>query len=129
MFLKKMMNIQVMALHSLDLDEQGQTSLKNALDENGITKCTIEQAFLDGKIDFKKPVSCHLYPIRIKEYETITAVNYEVWDICSDACVLGAQLKIPAYQFVKDGLIRRFGEEFYAQLDGAAKFKEEGTEE
>jgi len=98
-------------------------------DENGITKCSIEQAFLDGKVDFKKPVSCHIYPIRIKEYETITAVNYEVWEICSDACILGAELKVPAYQFVKDGLIRKFGEEFYAQLDGAAKFKEQGSEE
>ena len=96
------------------------------LDENGITKCTIEQAYLDKKIDFQKPVSCHLYPIRVKEYETITAVNYEVWDICSDACVLGAELKVPAYQFVKEGLIRRFGADFYAQLEGAVNFKEQG---
>jgi hypothetical protein len=98
-------------------------------DEKGITKCTIEQAFLEGKIDFKKPISCHLYPIRVKEYKTVTAVNYEVWDICSPACTLGAQLKVPTYQFVKEALVRKFGEEFYVQLEGAAQFKNKNSKE
>lgn len=92
-------------------------------DENGMALCSIEQAHKDGIVDFKKPISCHLYPIRIKELKLNTAVNYDYWDICDDACKLGKSLKMPTYKFVKDGLIRKFGEEFYAQLDGAAKFK------
>lgn len=90
--------------------------------EKGIAYCSIEQAYNDGIIDFRKPISCHLYPIRINEYKHSTAVNYEVWNICNDACTLGAQLKVPTYIFVKDALIRKFGEEFYEQLEGAVEF-------
>ncbi len=86
-------------------------------DKNNVAYCGIEKAHEEGVIDFQKPISCHLYPIRIKEYEEITAVNYEVWDICSDACVLGESLKTPVYQFCKDALIRKFGEDFYTELD------------
>ena len=93
--------------------------------EHGIAVCGIEQAFEDDVISFRKPVSCHLYPIRVTQYEKITAVNYETWDICSSACQLGKELKVPAYQFIKDGLIRKFGSEFYEQLQGAAKYKNE----
>ncbi|MEZ5007056.1 MAG: DUF3109 family protein [Chitinophagales bacterium] len=98
-------------------------------DEKGVALCSIEQAFNDGKITFRKPISCHLYPVRIKEYKKSTAVNYETWNICSDACTLGAKLKVPTYVFVKDALIRKFGEEFYEQLDGAAQFKNKQEEE
>jgi len=84
--------------------------------EDGSSKCGIEKAWEEGKIPFQKPVSCHLYPVRVKVYEEITAVNYEVWDICSDACKLGKELKVPTFEFVKSGLIRRFGQEFYDQL-------------
>lgn len=90
--------------------------------EKGIAYCSIEQAYNDGIIDFRKPISCHLYPIRINEYKHSTAVNYEAWNICNDACTLGAQLKMPTYIFVKDALIRKFGEEFYEQLEGAVEF-------
>ncbi|MFN8236625.1 MAG: DUF3109 family protein [Chitinophagales bacterium] len=90
-------------------------------EKDGTITCGIEKAWKDGVIDFRKPISCHLYPIRIKPMETVTAVNYDVWDICSDACVLGRKLKVPVYVFVKDALIRKFGEDFYAALDQAAK--------
>ncbi len=90
-------------------------------DELGIAKCSIEQAYKAGKIDFYKPISCHLYPIRVKKYEEFTAVNYDQWDICSAACKLGKEKELPVYKFVKEALIRKFGEEFYIQLEGAAQ--------
>lgn len=90
--------------------------------KNGIASCGIEKAWEAGAVPFRKPVSCHLYPIRVKEYESMTAVNYEVWDICDPACALGDKLKVPAYRFVREALIRRFGEDFYNRLDGAAEY-------
>ena len=85
-------------------------------DENGITKCGIEKAWEDGVVDYKKPISCHLYPVRLKEYKKFTAVNYHVWDICSDACALGKELKVNVVHFLKDALIRKFGQEWYDEL-------------
>lgn len=86
------------------------------VDANGIVKCGIEQAFLDGRIGFKKPISCHLFPIIIdksSDGETVYA-NYEPReDNCRAACKLGTKLKVPVYQFLKEPLIRRFGAEFY----------------
>lgn len=90
-------------------------------DENQTALCAIEQAYNDGKIDWKKPISCHLYPIRLHTYSSFTAVNYDRWSICNDACVLGKKLQIPIYKFVKEALIRRFGEEWYAQLEEAKR--------
>ena len=89
--------------------------------KDGTAGCGIEDAYNDGKINFRKPVSCHLYPIRIKNHDTMTAVNYDEWEICNAACVLGKKLKIPLYKFVKDGLVRKFGQEFYDVLEQAAK--------
>jgi len=91
-------------------------------DEKGITKCGIEKAFEDGVIDFQKPISCHLYPVRISKYDNFEAVNYFKWEICAPACTLGKELKMPVYKFVKTALIRKYGEEFYAQLDAAAQY-------
>ncbi len=85
-------------------------------DENQILKCGIEQAYLDGKIDFKKPISCHLYPIRITKYDNFHALNYDRWSICSDACNFGEQLGVEVYKFLKEPLIRAYGEEWYEQL-------------
>ncbi|MFN3801406.1 DUF3109 family protein [Belliella pelovolcani] len=85
-------------------------------DEKGILKCGIEQAYLDGKIAYKKPISCHLYPIRVKKYDGFEALNYDRWDICSAACVLGTKLGVPVYKFLKDALIRKFGEDWYSEL-------------
>ena len=89
-------------------------------DEKGITKCGIEKAYEDGAVDWQKPISCHLYPIRVDEYRTFTALNYHKWEICSDACTLGRELKVPIYKFVKTPLIRKYGEEFYQTLCDAA---------
>ncbi len=85
-------------------------------DDKGILKCGIEQAYLDGKITFKKPISCHLYPIRINKYDEFEAVNYHRWGICSDACDLGRELKVPLYKFLKEPLIRKYGDAWYAEL-------------
>ncbi len=93
-------------------------------DALGIAKCGIEQANKAGVIDFKKPISCHLYPIRITEYEDFEAVNYDEWDICSAACELGKKEKLPVYQFLKEPIIRKYGETFYEALDAAANHTE-----
>lgn len=86
-------------------------------DEKNIAKCAIEQAYLDGKIDWKKPISCHLYPIRIKEYKEYDAVNYHSWHICKPACECGQQLNVPVFKFLKEPLIRKYGEAWYDELD------------
>ncbi|HAA11486.1 MAG TPA: DUF3109 domain-containing protein [Cytophagales bacterium] len=86
-------------------------------DEQQVLKCGIEQAYLDKKINFKKPISCHLYPIRISRYEHYEAINYHEWSICSPACELGESLKVPVYQFLKEPLIRKYGEGWYADLE------------
>ncbi len=82
----------------------------------GMCMCAIEKAFRDGKIDFYKPISCHLYPVRIKEYDGFTAVNLHRWKICRCAEVLGREKGVRAYQFLKTPLIRRFGQEWYDEL-------------
>jgi len=91
-------------------------------DEKGIAKCGIEQAYRSGATDFIKPVSCHLYPIRVNENEKkgFTAINYDRWDICSAACEMGKKEKIPVYKFVKTGIIRKFRKEFFEELESAA---------
>jgi len=83
--------------------------------------CSIEQAYNQGIIDWKKPVSCHLYPIRVKDFTEFAAVNYDRWDICNPACSLGKELEVPVYKFVKEALIRKFGEDWYAELEKVAK--------
>ncbi|MCB0497773.1 MAG: DUF3109 family protein [Cyclobacteriaceae bacterium] len=85
-------------------------------DDRGILKCGIEQAYLDGKISYKKPISCHLYPIRITKYEKFDAANYDRWHICNPACALGKKLGVPVYKFLKEPLIRKYGEQWYNQL-------------
>jgi len=112
--------------------EYGTTLLKNGAcvfmtkDELGIAKCGIEQAYLAGEIDFKKPISCHLYPIRVNKNEEtdFEALNYDEWEICSAACDLGKKEQLPVYQFLKDAIIRKYGEDFYEELEAAAKHLE-----
>jgi hypothetical protein len=95
-------------------------------DEHGIVKCGIERAFLDGKISFQKPISCHLYPIRVTEQPGFTAVNYEPRKVlCRPACKLGKRLKVPVYQFLKQPIIRKWGEEFFETLEASAAYMEE----
>jgi hypothetical protein len=88
--------------------------------ENNTAKCGIEEAYNQGVVSWKKPVSCHLYPIRVREYTELTAVNYHKWQICDPACALGAELKIPVFRFVKEALIRKFGETWYSELEKIA---------
>jgi hypothetical protein len=91
-------------------------------DSKGIIKCGIEQAYYDGKITWKKPISCHLYPVKISKTRTHEVVNYEPREtMCSPACVNGKKLKVPAYVFLKESLIRKFGKDFYEALDQVAK--------
>ncbi len=82
--------------------------------------CGIEQAYNQGEISWKKPVSCHLYPVRVKDFTEFAAVNYDRWDICDDACTLGKELQVPIYIFVKEALIRKFGEDWYSELEKVA---------
>ncbi len=93
-------------------------------DAEGIVKCGIEQAYLDGKVKWKKPISCHLFPIIVKKSKNGTTeyANYEPReDNCKAACALGKKLKVPVYQFLKEPLIRKFGQSFYEALDATAK--------
>lgn len=90
-------------------------------DEKKIALCAIEEAYNHGDISFKKPVSCHLYPIRIKDYSEFSAVNYHKWQVCHDACTLGKEMQIPVYKFVKQALIRKFGEKWYLELEELAQ--------
>lgn len=85
-------------------------------DKKGILKCGIEQAHKEGKVDFKKPISCHLYPLRITPYDHYDAINYHRWHICNPACSLGRELHVPLYRFLKEALVRKYGEEWYEEL-------------
>jgi hypothetical protein len=93
-------------------------------DKEGIIKCAFEQAYNDGKIPWKKPISCHLFPIKLSKSKSdpgIEYMNYEPReDLCKAACSLGKKLKVPAYVFLKDSIIRKYGETFYETLDATA---------
>ncbi len=109
-------------------DEEGDlvTSIVNnkdcvftCYDEKGCCFCALEKAFRAGKTNFYKPISCHLYPIRLKKFGDTVALNYNRWDVCKMAVVKGKQLDLPVYRFLKEPLIRRFGEAWYAELESA----------
>lgn len=108
----------------MDQDNEAGTTLVNDgecafvfFDEKGITKCAVEAAFLDGKTDFKKPISCHLYPIRVKQISDFTAINYDKWSICEPACACGEALNVPVFRFLKEPIIRAFGLDFFKELE------------
>jgi len=86
-------------------------------DEAGIAKCAIEKAFLEGKTSWKKPISCHLYPIRLADLSEYIALNYHHWPICAPACECGSKLQVPVYRFLKEPLERKFGAEWFAELE------------
>ncbi|MBN1924601.1 MAG: DUF3109 family protein [Prolixibacteraceae bacterium] len=90
--------------------------------EEGILSCAIEKAFLNGEVDFRKPVSCHLFPIRISHYNDFDAVNYQQLDICRPGRECGAKKGLPLYKFLKEPLIRMYGEEWYRELEVAAEY-------
>lgn len=89
------------------------------IEENGVSLCGIEKAHREGKVAWLKPISCHLYPVRIKQMRSIEieAVNYDAWSICRPACANGQKLQVPVYKFLKAPLTRKFGEEFYRKLE------------
>ena len=120
--------IEAQGVSYIDEDGEPVTSIVNGrecvftyTDESGICKCAIEKAFREGKTDFYKPISCHLYPIRLQRYNDFTAVNYHRWSICKCARTLGSKANVRVYEFLKEPLIRRFGNEWYEQVCIASK--------
>lgn len=109
-----------------DFDELETPLINNAdcayviYDDKNTALCAIEEAYNQGVVNWKKPISCHLYPIRVKSYSEFAAVNYNKWEICDDACTLGKELQVPVYKFVKQALIRKFGEDWYSELEKVA---------
>jgi hypothetical protein len=108
----------------IDRDGEPVTSIVNGAecvftytDQDGMCKCAIEKAFREGKTDFYKPISCHLYPVRLQKYDEFTAVNYHRWNVCDCARKFGGKLGVPVYQFLKEPLIRKFGHEWFEQLE------------
>ncbi len=110
-------------------DEDGEmvTSIVNGkdcvftcYDDKGCCFCAIEKAYREGKVDFYKPISCHLYPIRVQNYAEFRAVNYHRWWVCKAAILLGEKEDVPIYKFLKEPLIRKFGQEWYTELEVAA---------
>ncbi|MDD4922910.1 MAG: DUF3109 family protein [Bacteroidales bacterium] len=104
----------------------GKDCVFTCYDENGTCLCAVEKAWRAGYISFMKPVSCHLYPVRVKKFADFTAVNYQEWSICSGARLYGQQLGLPVYQFLKEPLIRKFGQEWYDELCEAAGMLKDG---
>lgn len=92
---------------------EGKECAYSKYDEKGMIKCGIEQAYLEGKTNFRKPISCHLYPIRVTKNNNLEALNYHKWDICNHACSLGKSNKVPLYKFLKEPLIRKYGSDWY----------------
>lgn len=94
----------------------GKNCVFSCYGSNGMCLCAIERAYREGRVDFMKPISCHLYPLRLKEYPSFTAVSYHRWKICKAAEVLGRKRGVRLYEFLKEPLVRRFGKEWYDEL-------------
>lgn len=99
----------------------GKDCVFTCYDEKGCCYCAIEKAYRDGKVGFYKPVSCHLYPIRVGNYGPYKAVNYHRWDVCKAAVILGQKENVPVYKFLKEPLIRKFGEAWYNEMESVAE--------
>ena len=112
----------------LDADGDEVTSIVNGRDcvftryaPDGTCHCALEQAFREGRTTFMKPISCRLYPVRITQYRRFRAVNLHRWEVCRPAEILGERLGIPAYRFLREPLISKFGTEWYTALEAAAE--------
>ena len=110
--------------HYVDSDGEKVTKLVDGkecvfvvFDENNIAKCSIESAYRKNKINFNKPISCHLYPVRVKKYDSFTSINVDSWHICKPACECGTELNVPVFKFLKDAIIRSWGLYFFNHLD------------
>lgn len=99
----------------------GKNCVFSCYEKNGVCLCAIEKAFNEGKIDWRKPISCYLYPARINRMPTVTAVNYNRWKICKSAEVMGRARNIRLYEFLREPLIERFGKEWYEELEASCK--------
>lgn len=116
--------LETEGLYTVDVDGEYVTTLVEGkecaytiFDDKGIAKCGIEEAWNQGKVDFRKPISCHLYPVRIGRLHDMLAVNYSKWQICEPACECGSKLDVKVYRFLKEALTRKFGPEWYAALE------------
>ncbi|MBL4707568.1 MAG: DUF3109 family protein [Flavobacteriales bacterium] len=116
-------SIEKQGVFTVDTDGEYVTTLNNGkecsfttFDKNGTAKCGIEDAYRANKSDFRKPSSCHLYPIRISKLKHYDALNYDRWDICKPACECGSKLKIKVFQFLKEPLTNKYGADWYQQL-------------
>lgn len=100
-------------------------------DARGIAKCGIERAWEAGATDFQKPISCHLYPVRVCKNEEVgfVALNYDRWEICSAACQAGKRDRLPLYQFVKAAIIRKFGAQFFEEMEAVASYLQQQTKD
>ena len=110
--------------HNVDSDGDKVTKLVDGkecvfvvFDKNNIAKCSIESAFRKNKINFNKPISCHLYPVRVKKYDSFTAINVDSWHVCKPACECGTELNVPVFKFLKDAIVRSWGLDFFHHLD------------
>lgn len=128
--------IEEQGVSYIDRDGDDVTSIVNGeecvfvyKDENGYAKCAVEKAFLEGKTDFRKPISCYLYPVRVDKHKTFSAVNYHQWHICKCAEILGEKEGVPVYKFLKDPLIKKFGADWYKELEEVAEEWEKHTKE
>ena len=127
--------------HKLEIEKQGHSVIDSDGDlvtplvndrqcvysyynDKGILKCAIEKAHFDGKTDFRKPISCHLFPIRITEYKRFDAVNYQELDICKSGRECGKSEKLPLFKFLKEPLTKKYGAEWYKEVELAAEFIE-----
>ncbi|MDR1682153.1 MAG: DUF3109 family protein, partial [Candidatus Symbiothrix sp.] len=99
----------------------GKDCVFTCYDEQGICRCAIEKAYRKGKTQFYKPISCHLYPVRVAKYKDFRAVNYHRWSVCKAASIAGKKDNMKIYQFLKEPLIRKFGAEWYAHLELIAR--------
>lgn len=99
----------------------GKDCVFTCYDEKGCCFCAIEKAFREGKTKFRKPISCYLYPIRVKQVGDMEALNYNRWNICKAAVLLGQKENVRVYEFLKEPLIRKFGEAWYQELTEAVE--------
>ncbi|MGQ1889077.1 DUF3109 family protein [Thermophagus sp. OGC60D27] len=103
---------------------RGRECVYTYFDQEGVCRCAIEKAYNEGLVNFKKPISCHLYPIRVDKYENYEALNYHLWPVCNPARELGQKIGVPVFRFLKEPIIRKYGERFYEEMEDIFKYLE-----
>jgi len=116
--------IEAQGKYVIDDDDEYTTPLVDGkecayvnFDSKGTAKCGIELAYQNGKNDFQKPISCHLYPVRVTKYQKFDAVNFHEWDICRSACKCGSKLNVLVFKFLKEALVRKYGDNWYVEIE------------